>query len=89
MDAKRLQEVGLTKTESVVYWALLQLGSSLAGKISRKSGVHRRSVYDAMDRLIEKGLVSETFVKGEKNYHAINPRRLLELLKRVNLLQKN
>jgi sugar-specific transcriptional regulator TrmB len=81
MDYKLLQEIGLTKTEALVYWALLQLGPSLAGKISRKSGVHRRSVYDAMDRLIEKGLVSYILQNNQRYYQATNPEKLIQLIK--------
>jgi len=81
MDQKLLQEIGLTKTESLVYWALLQLGPSLAGKISRKSGVHRRSVYDAMDRLIEKGLVSYILKNNQRYYQATNPEKLIQIMK--------
>ena len=53
-----LEKAGLTKIESKVYLSLLDLGPSLAGQISKHSGIHRRSVYDALDRLAEKGLIS-------------------------------
>jgi sugar-specific transcriptional regulator TrmB len=60
---------------------LLQLGPSLAGKISRKSGVHRRSVYDAMDRLIEKGLVSYIIQNNQRYYQATDPEKLVQLVR--------
>ncbi len=85
-----LREIGLSPNEARVYEALLQIGESSVQKISIKSKVHRRNVYDSLHKLIEKGLASEVFVKGEKNFKAINPRRLLELLsekvERVNKL---
>lgn len=40
-----------------------------------------RNVYDSLNKLIEKGLASETFVKGEKLFKAIDPERLKERIK--------
>ncbi|MCK5283905.1 MAG: hypothetical protein KAK00_10995, partial [Nanoarchaeota archaeon] len=81
MYEELLREIGLSPNESRVYEALLQIVESSVQAISLKSKVHRRNVYDSLSKLIEKGLVSEVFVKGEKNFKAINPTRLLELLK--------
>ena len=76
-----LRDLGLSQNEARVYEALLHTGEASVQAISLKSGVHRRNVYDSLNKLAEKGLASEVFVKGEKRYKAINPRRLLELLK--------
>ena len=81
MDDKILQNAGLTKVEAKIYSSLIDLGPSLAGQISRKSGIHRRSVYDAMERLIEKGLVSYISKNNRRYYEAANPERLLEIIK--------
>lgn len=81
MYEELLRDIGLSQNESRVYEALLQTGEASVQEISLKSKVHRRNVYDSISKLIEKGLASEVFVKGEKNFKAINPRRLLELIK--------
>jgi len=52
MNPHLLEDIGLTKLEIKVYLAMLDLGSASAGQISSVSGVHRRSVYDALDRLL-------------------------------------
>jgi len=75
-----LQQVGLSLNESRIYEALLQLGEANVNSLSIKSRVHRRNVYDSLNKLIEKGLASETFVKGEKLFKPINPERLKELI---------
>ncbi len=80
MHEEMLHEMGLSVNEARVYESLLSLGESSVQQISTKSGVHRRNVYDSLTKLVEKGLASEVFVKGEKNFKAANPRRLLELL---------
>ncbi len=75
-----LQNSGLSLNESKVYEALLYLGEANTQKISIKSKVHRRNVYDSLNKLIEKGLASETFIKGERFFKAINPLRLREMI---------
>ncbi len=76
-----LQKIGLSLNEARVYEALLHLGEVNVAKISVKSKVHRRNVYDSLNKLIEKGLASETFMHGEKLFKAINPERLKEILR--------
>jgi len=76
-----IEQAGLTKVESKVYLVILDLGPSLAGQISRKSGIHRRTIYDALDRLAEKGLISYIVKNNRRYYEAVNPDRLLDLIK--------
>ena len=78
---QQLQNLGLTKTESKIYLTLLNLGSSLAGIIARKSGIHRRTVYDVLDKLTEKGLVGYITKNNRKYYEINNPEKLKELIK--------
>ncbi len=81
INYKQLLDAGLTKTEAKVYLAVLQLGSSNAGLVSRKSGVHRRSVYDAFDRLIEKGIVGYILENNKRLYQAASPKKFLEIIR--------
>jgi HTH-type transcriptional regulator, sugar sensing transcriptional regulator len=76
-----LKETGLTENEAKVYRALLELGPSLAGIISRKTGMHRRSVYDTTEMLIKKGLIGYILKNNRRLFQASNPERFLELLK--------
>jgi sugar-specific transcriptional regulator TrmB len=80
---EKLVPLGLTQTESKIYVTLIDLGRAQAGIISRKTGIHRRSVYDALERLIEKGLVSYIKENDKRFYVPENPQRLAELLKRT------
>jgi predicted transcriptional regulator len=75
------EELGLAKNEARVYETLLREGESGVGDISVKSGVHRRNVYDSLNRLIERGLVFERVSSTEHRYQATDPRKLVELLK--------
>lgn len=80
MDTEELQEFGLSNTEAKIYLALLELGKSKAGKITKKSTVNRTNVYDALERLIKKGLVSYISENNKKIFEAVNPKRLQEIL---------
>lgn len=72
---------GLTAGEQKVYLTLIELGPSLAGIITRKAGMHRRSVYDCLERLIQKGLVGYIVKNNRKHFEAVNPSRLLDVMK--------
>lgn len=76
-----LRGLGLTENEARIYLALLRHGTSTAGSITGKTGIHRRCVYDAMDRLIEKGLVGYINRDNRKYFEATDPEHLLEMLK--------
>lgn len=90
METKILEDIGLTKGEIKVYLALLELGSSTAGPIVNKSRVSPSKVYDILNRLIEKGIVSY-IVKGKiKYFNAAAPERLLAFVeKRKEELDQN
>jgi len=81
MDTKILEEIGLTANESKVYLSLIELGSSSAGQIIQKTGLHRAVVYDLLERLIEKGLVGHVITGRKKYFEATNPQRLKQILK--------
>ena len=81
MRAEILKQLGLTSNESFAYNALLELGPSLAGQISRKTGLHRRTVYDTTDMLIKKGLIGYIVKNNRRLFQASNPQRFLEMLK--------
>jgi len=80
MNTEFLQGFGLTEIEVKVYLMLLKEGASLAGTITRDTGIHRRSVYDAIERLIQKGLVSYIKTNNRKYFEAVAPERLFEIL---------
>jgi sugar-specific transcriptional regulator TrmB len=78
---EELKQAGLTDNESKVYLALIDLGPSLAGQISRKSGLHRRTVYDTTEMLIKKGLIGYILKNNRRLFQASNPDRLMEIIK--------
>lgn len=75
-----LEEIGLTKNEIKVYLSLLELGATTSGPIIKKTGIHTSKVYDSLERLAEKGLVSHVIIANTKHFKAVNPDRLLDFL---------
>jgi len=80
MYEEMIKKAGLTANETKVYTALMAQGASLAGEITKKTGIHRRNVYDSIERLIEKGLVGYVTVNRRRFYKAVDPKRLLLVL---------
>lgn len=81
MYTELFQDIGLSPNEAKIYEVLLQVGESGVGDISTKGNIHRRNVYDALQRLVQKGLVFPIFQKGENRYSAVAPDKLMELIK--------
>lgn len=75
-----LEELGLSQNESKIYETLLEQGESTVSHISTKSKIHRRNIYDSMDRLIEKGLVFRVIGRGDTLYKPVEPNKLMELV---------
>ncbi|HLC51180.1 MAG TPA: helix-turn-helix domain-containing protein [archaeon] len=80
LEEKLLGYVGLSKGEAKVYLALIRMRTGLAGQIAQKIGMHRRNVYDSIERLVAKGLVSYVMHGTRRYFQAENPQRLIEIM---------
>jgi sugar-specific transcriptional regulator TrmB len=76
-----LEKFGLSHNEAKVYINLLTLGSAMAGKIAKEAMMDRTSCYDALKKLVKKGLVSYVVEANRRLFKAISPDRLLGILK--------
>ena len=63
-----------------IYKVLLKFGKSTVGDISRKAEIHRRNVYDCLNRLIKKGFVGYIQENNIKHYSITNPKNILKKL---------
>ena len=81
MDKAILEEIGLTKSEINVYIALLELGSSTTGKVVEKSKASSSKIYEILDRLMQKGLVSYVIKSGVKYFESAPPERIMDYMK--------
>jgi sugar-specific transcriptional regulator TrmB len=76
-----LEEAGLSKNEAKVYLSLICLGCTTAGQIAKHSKVPRPNVYDALERLQQKGLVSYTVRDEKKHFEVSDPNALMGMIK--------
>ncbi|MBW2991083.1 hypothetical protein KY348_05265 [Candidatus Woesearchaeota archaeon] len=76
MDYAELEKIGLNKNEAKVYIELARLGQATAGELIKKTEFHRNIVYDNLEKLIDKGLVS-FITEGRRKIFQINPPDML------------
>ena len=82
MAISELRNIGLTEGESKVYVELLKLGVSTKTPIAYNANVSSSKVYEILDRLVDKGLVSVMIKNNVKHYQAAPPEKLNDYLKR-------
>ena len=85
MDAKKLEKLGLNKNEAIVYLALIPLGQASAGEIIKKTSFHRNIVYDNLEKLIDKGLVSFILEGKKKVFQLASPDMITEMLEKQQI----
>ncbi|MBT3323865.1 hypothetical protein HN840_01770 [archaeon] len=71
MEIENLVELGFNKNEAIVLLALLKVGKSDANQIIKATKFHKNIVYDNLEKLIDKGLI--TFIK-EKGRKVFSPK---------------
>lgn len=80
MDVTDLEKLGLNKNEAKVYYELLKIGQSTASDLVKQMGIHRNIVYDNLEKLITKGLVSYIIEGTKKLFIAQEPSAILDYL---------
>lgn len=80
MNEKLLEEIGLTKGEIVVYLALLKIGETTTGNIIEEAQISSGKIYEILDKLIRKGLVSYIIKEKTKHFTASSPNRILDFM---------
>lgn len=80
METELFRELGFTDREVKVYLALLYLGSTTVGPITSKTKLQAAKVYETLEKLQEKGLVSFIIISKTKYFQASDPQEILHLL---------
>ena len=87
MLSKELEKIGLEEKEANVYLALLELGEGNIQQLSRKSGVKRTTVYEIIEKLKEKSLISMITRKKRVYYLAESPQKIrFDLDEKIKIL---
>lgn len=82
MDVRILEKIGLTKNETLVYITLLELGTSKTGEILTKSNLNSGKIYEILESLKIKGLISESIINNVRNFTAAPPSQLLDYVEK-------
>lgn len=76
-----LTNIGFEEREAKVYLLLIKEGDLSALQIARKVEIDRTTIYDILERLVSKGIVSVYLKNKAKQFRAIVPDKLLLHLK--------
>ena len=69
----QLEDMGLTKTESLIYITCLKVGVATAYEISKKSKLPKSTCYDALFSLEKKGFISTVRKNKKLNFIPCDP----------------
>jgi len=80
MEPKNLLSLGFTENEAKVYLALLETGLSTITKLISRTNLHKQIIYDNIQRLTAKGLVSYVIQSNRKYFNAVSPEKIKDIL---------
>jgi len=85
----QLQELNLSPNEAKVYLALIETGLTSAGEIIKKTRFHRSVVYETLDKLMERKLITMLTKQHIAHFQALEPDRLLQNIHRQEAIAKD
>ncbi len=74
------KKFGLTPKQTEIYRCLFSSGSASAGDLAQRTGINRTLIYDHLNLLVGKGLVSISTVNGRRAFSALEPKTLVRTL---------
>ncbi len=80
MTLEILRKIGLSNGEIKIYSALLDLGISPINKIHEKTGIERRNIYDILNKLIERGLVTYITENKKRYFQITQPNKIISYI---------
>ena len=80
IDTEIFKELGFTEREIKVYISLLELGLTTTGPLAAKTKLQQSKIYETLEKLIERGLVSYILVSKTKHFQATNPKEILNII---------
>ncbi len=77
-----LQRAGFTQNEVKAYLSLLGLGKATSYQIVKEAKISSGKIYETLEKLIQRGLVSYIVINGKKHFQAADPDRLVQYMKK-------
>ncbi len=80
MDLQILEKIGLSQSEAKAYVSCFELGQASAADIANRASLNRSNCYEALKRLISKGLISIIKVERKTFFKASGLKQLYGLI---------
>jgi sugar-specific transcriptional regulator TrmB len=82
MKLEDLKKLGLSQSEATLYLSLLKFGTSEVQPLIEETGFYKANIYQALERLCEKGIISKIIENKKRVYQIQKPESILELIKK-------
>lgn len=80
MNVDALRKIGLSEGELKVYSTLLNSGAGSVNKVHEKTGIERRNIYDILNKLIERGLVTYIIENKKRLFQTTHPQKIIDYI---------
>ncbi|MBI2044887.1 ArsR family transcriptional regulator [Candidatus Pacearchaeota archaeon] len=80
MDSKILEEAGLSRGEAEIYLILLKIGEATASQIAKHTKIARPNVYDYLNKLRKKELISFINKNNKTHYIPSDPEKIVDYM---------
>ena len=78
MDKIILEQAGLSKGEAEIYLILLKIGEASASEIAKYAKIARPNIYDYLNKLKDKGLITFLSKKNKIYYISASPEKIID-----------
>ncbi|MFH1972634.1 MAG: helix-turn-helix domain-containing protein [archaeon] len=85
MKPEILMKFGLTRNEAIIYLTLIKIGESKVSKIIKESKFKSGKIYQVLDSLTNKGIISFVIKNNIKYYIPQNPKKISDYIKQKKL----
>lgn len=79
--AYELEYLGFTPNEAKIYLTLLRIGKAQAGRIAKECRLERTSTYNALKKLVQKGVVAYVIESNKQVFSASEPKKIKDMFK--------
>ncbi|NQZ84855.1 MAG: TrmB family transcriptional regulator [Nanoarchaeales archaeon] len=89
MLEEELSKLNFTKQESKIYIQLVKTGNNTANSLAKETKLNRTNVYDALQRLVQKGVVSYIYKNKIKCFEVNAHRSIIQFVEEKKKELKN
>jgi len=82
MIKETLEQLGFSEKEVEIYLAIIKLDQASASLVAKETDINRTTVYDILEELMVKGVVSKIKKAGKTYFYALPPDKLIDYLER-------